>query len=98
MIAEALAVLTLLIWLYLLIARGGFWRIAVRKPCAVATVNHPRIAIVLPARDEAETVAACIASCAAQTYPGAFHVFLVDDHSTDRTAELARGACPMSPC
>jgi hopene-associated glycosyltransferase HpnB len=94
MIAEGLAVLTLLIWLYLLIARGGFWRIAVRKPRAAATANHSRIAIVIPARDEAATVAACIGSCAAQTFRGAFHIFLVDDHSTDRTVELTRGAVP----
>lgn len=92
MIADTLAVLSLLIWLYLLFARGGFWRVTIRKPKAVTVANHPRIAIVIPARDEAETIAACIASCAMQSYSGAFHVFLVDDHSTDRTAELARSA------
>ena len=52
--------------------------------------TRPRVAIVIPARDEAATIQACIASCAAQNYPGEFQIYLVDDHSTDGTAELAR--------
>src|SRR5262249_16170374 len=48
-----------------------------------------RVAIVVPARNEAETIGPCITSLAAQEFPGPFHIFLVDDHSSDATAEIA---------
>src|SRR3954447_14273172 len=81
--------IVLLIWLYLAFARGNFWRIDTQTP-DVSLNTAPRIAIVIPARDEAETIQACIASCTAQTYPGEFQIYLVDDHSTDNTAALAQ--------
>lgn len=95
--ALSAAVLSLLIWVTLAFARGGFWRLrrfdadlaAAEEPAAYA---WPRVAILVPARDEAETIAACMASLARQDYPGAFSIFVVDDHSTDGTAELARRA------
>ena len=51
-----------------------------------------RVAIVIPARNEAETIGPTVASLAAQNFAGATHVFVVDDHSTDRTAEIARAS------
>ncbi len=48
--------------------------------------------IIVPARDEAGTVAAAIASLLAQDYPGPFRVILVDDNSTDGTAALGLAA------
>ena len=47
---------------------------------------------VIPARDEAEGVGDTIASLLQQDYPGAFSVILVDDQSTDGTADVARRA------
>ncbi|HZT29676.1 MAG TPA: glycosyltransferase [Bryobacteraceae bacterium] len=47
---------------------------------------------MIPARDEAATIGVAIASLAGQDYPGPFHIFLVDDHSSDGTAEAARAA------
>lgn len=47
---------------------------------------------IVPARDEAETIAAVTAALAAQTYPGSFRIIVVDDASTDGTADIARAA------
>jgi len=49
----------------------------------------PAVDIIVPARDEAGTIAPVIASLLAQDYPGVFRVILVDDNSTDGTAALA---------
>jgi hopene-associated glycosyltransferase HpnB len=53
----------------------------------------PAVDIVIPARDEAETIGPVIASLVKQDYAGPFRVILVDDNSTDGTAALA-GADP----
>jgi hopene-associated glycosyltransferase HpnB len=93
---ECLGFLTLLIWLYLFFARGQFWRIREETSVAFESESRPRVAIVIPARDEAETIQTCVASCAAQDYAGVFHIFLVDDHSSDGTGELARAVLRQS--
>ena len=82
-------IIVLLIWLYLIFSRGRFWLVRERRIDAPLR-TRPRVAIVIPARDEAATIQRCIASCALQNYPGHFQIYLVDDHSTDATAELAR--------
>lgn len=95
MLLSLLAAGTFAIWLYFLLFRGGFWLEFSRRPAALpAPAGTPRIVAVVPARDEAEFVAAAIGSLAAQRAPGYFHIVLVDDHSTDRTAEIARSAAP----
>ncbi len=87
----ASGVIVLLIWLYLVFGRGRFWLVRERRSHRRLQAK-PRVAVVIPARDEAATVQACIASCASQDYPGEFRIYLVDDHSTDGTAELASAA------
>ncbi len=82
--------------LWLLLARGGFWRIDRRlEPATSAdpsTGEWPRVAAVIPARDEERILPATLPSVLAQDYPGPFHVFVVDDRSSDGTADAARGA------
>ena len=51
----------------------------------------PSVTAIVPARDEADVIARSIGSLAAQDYPGAFRILLVDDSSSDGTAEIARG-------
>jgi hopene-associated glycosyltransferase HpnB len=83
-----------LIWLYLLLARGGFWRIRDTEIGAMILPVPRRIAVVIPARNEADVIGRAIASLLKQAYPGVVHIFLVDDHSEDGTAECA-GASEM---
>src|SRR5579871_1554365 len=84
--------LSALVWLVLCFARGGFWR--VREPPArhLSPPALPRVAIVVPARDESALVASAIRSLSGQDYAGPFHIFLVDDQSSDGTAERAKAA------
>jgi hopene-associated glycosyltransferase HpnB len=46
--------------------------------------------IVIPARDEAESIADCLRSLLAQDYPGPLRIILVDDRSSDGTGAIAR--------
>src|SRR4051812_35853671 len=88
MMAALVASIPLAIWLYLVCARGAFWLNTERDEGAVpAPASWPRIAAVVPARNEADTIAASIASLTQQDYPGDFAVILVDDDSGDGTAE-----------
>jgi hopene-associated glycosyltransferase HpnB len=97
----ALALLTLAIWIYLLFGRGFFW-IARRSGEARSErqavlrseekESLPSVVAVIPARNEAVVVGRAIASLLAQDYAGDFRIVLVDDHSTDGTAEAARQA------
>jgi hopene-associated glycosyltransferase HpnB len=87
----ALAALGLAAWLYLVFLRHGFWRAAERLPQAPAPQAWPAVAVVVPARDEAQTIAATIAALLAQDYPGPLTITLVDDGSSDGTGDIARG-------
>src|ERR1700682_6705141 len=88
--------LSCVIWVYLLTARGGFWRSAQRDDARAAVPalasSWPRVVAVVPARDEAEIIGESIASLLQQDYRGYFAVIVVDDHSSDGTAAVARRA------
>ncbi len=87
-----IASLSLCIWVYLFIGRGGFWRSRPQLPPDTPG-EFPDIDIIVPARDESETIGAAIGSLLVQNYAGRFRVILVDDNSTDDTAALA-GTAP----
>jgi cellulose synthase/poly-beta-1,6-N-acetylglucosamine synthase-like glycosyltransferase len=93
MMALVIASLSCVIWVYLLTARGGFWRSAQRDDASEAMAaevsNWPRVVAVVPARDEAEIIGESIASLLQQDYRGDFAVIVVDDHSSDGTAAVA---------
>ncbi|MEP6884431.1 MAG: glycosyltransferase [Gammaproteobacteria bacterium] len=91
--AAMIAVLSLLIWIYLCFAHGRFWQSGPQLPAA-APLQFPDVDVVVPARDEAHTVAAAIGTLLEQDYGGSFRVILVDDNSSDATAELAKSAAP----
>jgi hopene-associated glycosyltransferase HpnB len=88
-----IAGLSLLGWLWLLLAQGAFWRTDVRIPPRTR-LDRPRVwpnvAVVIPARDEAEVLPLSLPSVLSQEYPGTAEVFLVDDGSTDGTGDVAR--------
>lgn len=86
-----LAALALATWAGLLLAHGGFWRARERDTSMLpAPARWPSVVAVVPARDEADVIARSAASLAAQDYPGAFRIVLVDDGSSDGTGALAR--------
>jgi squalene synthase HpnD len=86
-----LALAALAVWLGLLMGRHGFWRAdqTIPSDMALDARHRPQVVAVIPARDEAATIARSIGSILAQNYAGLTHVVLVDDHSQDGTADLA---------
>jgi hopene-associated glycosyltransferase HpnB len=90
MIGALLGGLTLLIWLGLIFAHGEFWRARVTDRGMPPTPRQwPSVTAIVPARNEADVIALSIGSLLGQEYPGEFRVTLVDDNSTDGTAEAA---------
>ena len=104
MIIEAAGAGGLAAWLYLLVGRGGFWRMKREQLAGQASrpvtsglassCQPPSVVAVVPARNEAPVVGRAVGSLAAQQYAGRFHVVLVDDVSEDGTADAARSAAP----
>jgi hopene-associated glycosyltransferase HpnB len=85
--------LSLAIWLYLLIAHGGFWRARdTDEAPAPAPAVWPAVTAIVPARDEAAVIGLSIGALLAQDYPGSVRVILIDDGSSDGTAAIARTA------
>ncbi|MCD4522816.1 glycosyltransferase [Burkholderia pseudomallei] len=65
---------------------------------AAAAAGWPAVATVVPARNEADVIGEAVRSLVEQAYEGAFHLIVVDDHSTDGTAEAARAAAAAVGC
>jgi hopene-associated glycosyltransferase HpnB len=90
-----LALSTCAIWLYLLLARGGFWRADERDDAShkrADVLEWPTLVAVMPARDEADVIGESVGSLLRQNYPAAFDLIVVDDHSSDATAACAVSA------
>ena len=86
-----LALLPVLIWLYLLLARGDFWRIGrLLSTDAAAAGAMARVVAIIPARNEAGVVGHALQSLLTQRFAGELHIIVVDDASTDGTAEVVR--------
>ena len=85
-----LAVLSLVIWIYLVFGHGWFWRSEPDLP-VVRPDAAPAVAVVVPARDEAAMIGESLLSLLRQDYAGPLRVILVDDGSTDGTGDIARG-------
>ena len=63
-----------------------------QNPPLIGTANKKsttKISIIIPARNEEQNIALCLQSVLDQTYPAnLFEIIVVDDHSTDNTAEI----------
>jgi len=91
MMGALLGGLTLLIWLGLIFAHGQFWRAHVSdRGMPPVPQLWPSVAAIVPARNEADVITRSIGSLLEQDYPGEFRVILVDDNSSDGTADAAR--------
>ena len=92
-----LGIACVLIWLYLLIGHGGFWRVkmAPHNGSRLADVGTParlpQVIAIIPARNEEDVIARAVTSLLAQTNVD-LRIVIVDDNSTDTTTEVSRQA------
>lgn len=75
-------------WLALLLFVRFVARIPSELPAA-AGVAVPSVSVIVPARNEAMNISNCLRSLARSAWPD-FEIIVVDDRSSDRTAEIAR--------
>jgi hopene-associated glycosyltransferase HpnB len=90
MVASLVAVVALVIWIYLVAGRGGFWCAGERDGGGPSPIVWPDVIAVIPARDEAAGVGQTVGSLLGQDYPGSFSLIVVDDESVDGTTDVAR--------
>src|SRR5919202_6984809 len=108
-ILPALAAASLAAWIYLLVARGGFWLARERLGAAPSPgappsqgaspdrAHWPAVVAVVPARNEADVIGRSLRSLLDQDYPGRLDIVLVDDRSRDGTAEVAAETARAHP-
>jgi hopene-associated glycosyltransferase HpnB len=94
----AVSLASLLAWLWLAFLRGMFWLTDVRLPALSDTLGEapdagsdwPSVAVLVPARNEADTLPGTLPTLLSQDYPGPIAVYVVDDGSDDGTSDVAR--------
>ncbi len=90
-----LATLSLLAWLFILFHPARPWDFQPvgddgEAPPMPPDFQWPPVAVLVPARNEAESLPRTLPALLNQDYAGAFRVHVIDDRSTDGTAEVAR--------
>jgi poly-beta-1,6-N-acetyl-D-glucosamine synthase len=66
------------------------WR-SVPEHITPSSITRSKISIIIPARNEEENIAVLLNALEKQTYPGElFEVIVVDDNSSDQTANIVR--------
>ena len=95
-----MAGLSLLLWSLPWIVLGGYIVLGVREPPPLpgpprggpprAARSRPAVSVIVPARNEAHNIGACVGSIVASDYPD-FELIVVDDQSHDGTGARARG-------
>ncbi len=106
-LSTLVAMVSLAVWFYMLVARGAFWRAREQdgeddRQTLNKSSEHvantgtpdawPSVVAVVPARNEAGSIAAMVTSLFEQDYAGPLRVVVVDDGSDDGTAARARAA------
>src|SRR5262245_54452584 len=95
---DVLAVICVVVWLYLLAGRGSFWLCGIRDTSRMPDLQQwPSVVAIIPARNESDYIAASVGSLLRQEYRGAFSIIVVDDDSSDATAERALQAAASVP-
>lgn len=81
--------LSVVIWAWLLVGHGAFWRSGPVLGAAYPT-RPLKVTVVIPARNEAEHIADTLRSLLTQQFDGELRIVLVDDNSSDGTGAVAR--------
>ena len=90
-ITIGIAAFCLAIWIYLIAARGRFWMASVRDDAQLPVpAGYPKVTAVIPARNEADCIAASVRSLLQQDYAGELSIVVVDDDSSDGTGDIVR--------
>lgn len=93
MIATWIGALSCLIWLGLVTFRGRFWQISTSNTgLELRSDSAPRVAVIMPARNETDVIGHAIGSLLKQDYAGPLQIFVVDDHSSDKTVSVVHEA------
>lgn len=97
-----IAVCSGIIWLWLFFFHGCFWvRGPILYPVSPAERakrnDWPDVHVVVPARDEAETIREVVLSLLKQDYLGQYDVTVVDDESLDGTGDIVRNSQTSLP-
>jgi hopene-associated glycosyltransferase HpnB len=86
----ALGLLSLGSWVYLVLSRERFWETDIRlDERARFRGPWPNVAVLVPARDETGMLPQTLPSLLNQDYPSDYQVFVIDDGSSDGTADTA---------
>jgi hopene-associated glycosyltransferase HpnB len=92
-----LALLPVLIWLYLMLGRGGFWVVGgLLSTDSTSPGAAARVVAIIPARNEAPVVGLALKSLLAQQFAGELHIVVVDDASSDGTADVVRAVAAQA--
>jgi hopene-associated glycosyltransferase HpnB len=96
-ILSILAVSSVAIWIYLILARGFFWAADQElEGDARDPAEWPGVVAIVPARNEARMIDETMDTLLEQDYAGPFQIVLIDDHSEDDTARVARDLARQS--
>lgn len=83
-----LIIVSLSIWIYLILGRGNFW-LCNQFLQDTPSPSNWQVTAIIPARNEAQSIAICLQSLFNQDYQGKFKIVLVDDRSEDETKAIA---------
>ncbi len=91
-----LSLISVLAWLFIFLHPARPWDFQpvgddAEIPPLPADKKFPPVAVIVPARNEADSLPRTLPALLNQDYPAAFSITLVNDRSTDNTAEIARG-------
>ncbi len=92
----AVLIITILLFLcysaLIIYYRLGWLAVPNFQPSTINIQHSTRLSVIIPARNEEQNIKACLDSICNQSYPKEhFEVIVVDDHSTDSTADLVDG-------
>lgn len=97
MLVIVVAILVVAAWVYLALAHGRFWQAGPQLPRDGSQPQVASVAVVIPARDEAEHIERTLLALLRQNYAWPLRIILVDDNSTDGTGEIGRALAAEDP-